>query len=126
MAAVQHWHAVFIKTDRLMSAIPAGDHTASAADAPIMVKFREKDRIPFQIVCVQINRIYSQSDCFTDIAETFFGDEAAQSGFQVIDNAVTVLHDCSCYLQLCTAEQDKFESVPPGFDPAHAADVHPS
>ena len=111
--------AVVAEGDGLVSAVHAGNITPAAADAFLAVEDGEDDG-----VTVQVAGLDKAGDLFAHQGREL-GDATAchvvlQSQFQVVDDAVAILHDGGAHLQIAASQLDELEGVAPGLDAADA------
>ena len=121
---VKHWLAVVRQPDRLVSAVGAGDLTAPAADAFFPVELWKNDGIALQNISRLADGGQSKPDGLIDVGKAFFGQVIVQPLLQIVDNAVSVLHDRRSDLYASCTEQNKLQRILPGLHAAHRAQMH--
>ena len=108
-----------------MAAVCAGNLAASAADAGLPLEFWIDDAVPLQTVRGFADRRERQSHRVLHGAESLFLQIIVQPRFQIVNDAVAVLHDGGRDLNGARAQEQEFQRVAPRLHAAHAADVHP-
>ena len=112
--------AVVAEGDGLMAAIHAGDIAPTAADALLAVEDGEDYSIAVKVV----GRNKAGKPLTHQGRE--LGDASARHVMlkahdEVINDAITVLHHGSTYLQVAAAQLDELKRVSPGFNAADTA-----
>ena len=107
-----------------MAAIRAGDHAASAADALLPMEFREDHRVAFQHIRRLADRAQSKATRLLHTGKAFFREIQVESGFEIVDDAVAVLHHRRRDLDAACSQQNILQCVGPALHATHGADVH--
>ena len=106
-----------------MATIRTGDNAAAAPQTSVVIKLREKDGIALQYIGSLAYGVECQTSNIFYGIKAFGMEIVVQAGFQIFDYAVAILHDRCRDLQGAGAQQQKLQTILPGFDTAHAADM---
>ena len=94
--SVQDRTAVFVHPDGLVPSVRTGNRASAAAYTFVAVEFGEDHRIPFEHIGIFADIIQGSSPDLLNAVETFFRKVIVEAGFEIVDDAVAVLHDgCS-------------------------------
>ena len=107
-----------------MAAVRAGNHAASAADALLPMKFREYDRVTLQHIGGIADGIQGKASRFLHAGKAFFSQIIVEPGFEIVDDAVAILHHRRRDLNASGAQQNEFQRVRPVLHAAHGAQMH--
>ena len=114
--------ALRIECEGLVAAVATGDVTPAAADTFPVVEHRQHFR-----VAVQVGGGHKRRHPFADnILKTLDAtllQIRLHSGDEIVDDAVTVLHDSGAHLHVAASELHEFQRIAPGLDAADAAEL---
>ena len=114
---VQLGNTVVIKRNRLMTAVITRNITSSATNALFLVKLQENNRFSVKFIgCNEFRKFRSDKLRNALCADLFH--ILCKTVRQVVNYAITVLHNRCCDLYVCTAERQEVQSVAPTFNAA--------
>ena len=115
--------AVLSERDSLVSAVLAGDKATSATDTFLAVNLGEDHRLAVEVVRKNnIRKLFAYE--FLQFRYSAFRHIVLQAEDQVIDDAVTVLHDGGADLHIAATELDELQRIAPGLDAAYTTYIH--
>ena len=115
--------AVSLEADGLVSTVLAGDITPSAADTFVTVNLGEDHGLAVEVGWHDdILELFA--DEFLEFDDAAFCHIVLQAEDEVVDDAVTVLHDSGADLNVTATELDKFQCVAPSLDASYTAYIH--
>ena len=112
--------AVVAEGDGLVTAVHAGNVAPAAADTFLTVEDGEDDGVTVQVVgCNKAGKPFTHQG-------GEFGDASARhivlkTQLEVIDNAITVLHNGGAHLQVAATQLDELKRVLPGLNATDTA-----
>ena len=103
---------LLIEDDGLMTAVAARHLAAATADTQFLVELRINDGVAVQMVGVQ-ELLQPFAHEFTEPGDTALGHIALQTEYEVVDDAIAILHHSRTYLHVATAQLDEFQGIAP-------------
>ena len=114
--------AVSVERDGLVATILTRDVAAAAANTAVTVNLRINN-----CIAVQVGGGYEVWQFLADQSfnrsETTLGHIVLQAKYQVVDDAVAILHDGGTHLYITASHLDKLQSVAPRLDASDAAQL---
>ncbi len=95
-----------------MSTIRTGDVTSATPNTLVIVYFREDYCLAVEVGGQHKVRQLLTDKCFQPVY-TSLCHIMLQTQYEVIDNTVAILHDCSAYLHISAAQLDKLQGIAP-------------
>ena len=112
-----------VESNGLMAAILTRDITPTAADAAFMVYLREHFG-----VAVEVRRQYKVGQLLghkiVQMADSPLFHVGLQAQYEVIDDAVAVLHDGGTHLNIAASQLDELQRVAPSLNAPDATVLH--
>ena len=97
--AVHFRCSAFIKGQRFVTAVRAGNNAPAAAKAPLTIKHGK-----FHGFAVKLISVYDISACqaydFFETLKAVLGQKSLCSVYHILDYAIAVLHDRRCHLNI--------------------------
>ena len=113
---------LLIKDNSLMTTVVARQLAASATHTQFLIELRIDDGITVQIVRFQ-ELLQTLTYEVVELGDAALRHIASQAEYEVVDDAVSVLHHSGTHLYVVAPQLDELQGVAPHLDAANAAQL---
>ena len=112
-----------VEDDGLMTSVVARYLTAATTDALLLVKLRIDDGVTIQMVGIQ-ELLQPLAHQFVQRRDVTLSHIALQTQYEVVDDAITILHHSGAHLHVTAAQLDEFQGVAPCLNAADSTELN--
>ena len=113
---------LFVEDDGLMAAIATRYLTAPATNTQISVNLRIDNGVAIKMVWIQELLQALAHQCL-QLRDAALGHITLHTQYEVVDDAIAVLHDGSAHLHVAATQLDELQGVTPRLNAADAAQL---